>query len=244
MTREFTNILKQFDKTFSVEDIASSYGHARTTFTGLNGSSRALFAAALFKHLEKGLIVVTSNNRSGTNLYSDMGHFIPSEQLYLFPSRETLPYDSSEPYRELTTKRIVALDALRRGERAVFVLPVRSFTDLYMPKDQFIKHMIHIRVDMSIDMRQLQEELLLLGYEREEKVSVQGSFAVRGGIVDIYVSGQEHPYRLELFDDVLESLRTFSPVTQRSIHDLESCTVLPAREVFVSPSAKSRLKSF
>jgi transcription-repair coupling factor (superfamily II helicase) len=241
MTQEFADILKQFDRTYAVEGIAGSYGDARTVFTGLHGSSRALFAAALFNHLERGLIVVTSNNRSGANLYSDLGHFVSSEQLYLFPAKETLPYDSSEPYRELTTKRIVALDALNRGERGIFVLPVRSFTDLYIPKEQYNKQIIHMRVNMNIDMRQLQEQLIMLGYDREEKVSVQGSFAVRGGIVDIYVSGQEHPCRLEFFDDVLESLRTFSPSTQRSLHTMESCTVLPAKEVFVSPSARSRI---
>jgi len=241
MTRKFADILKQFDKTYPVADIARSFGEERKTFTGLNGSSRALFTAALFNHLDKGLIVVTSNNRSASNLYGDLGHFLPPPQLYLFPSRETLPYDSSEPYRELTSKRIVALDALIHGEKGIFVLPVRTFTDLYLPRDEFINHRMHVQVDKTIDPGLLQEQLLLLGYEREDRVSVQGSFAVRGGIVDIFVSGQEHPFRLEFFDDVVESIRAFSPATQRSMHTLEECTLLPGREVFVTASARARI---
>ena len=138
MTRQFTDILKQFDKTYNIKSIAGGFGQARKTFTGLNGSSRALFTAALFNHLDRGLIVVTANNRSASNLYGDLSHFLPPPQIYLFPSRETLPYDSSEPFRELTSKRIVALDALIREERGIFVLPVRTFTDVYVPREEFL----------------------------------------------------------------------------------------------------------
>jgi transcription-repair coupling factor (superfamily II helicase) len=241
MTYEFADILKKFDKTYAVAQIARSFGQGRNTFTGLHGSSRAIFTAALFNHLDGGLVVVTTNNRSCSNLYGDLGHFLPPEQLYLFPSKETLPYDSSEPYRELTTRRIVALNALLCGEKAVFVMPVRTFTDVYLPSSEFCKHTLQIREKSIIDIGKLQEQLHLLGYEREDRVSVQGSYAVRGGIVDIFVSGQEHPYRLEFFDDILESIRTFSPATQRSMHAVQEFNVLPAREVFVTDDARERI---
>jgi transcription-repair coupling factor (superfamily II helicase) len=241
MNRQFADILKQFDKTYAVAEIARSFGQGREIFTGLNGSSRAIFAAALYSHLERGLIIVTTNNRSCSTLYGDLGHFLPPEQLFLFPSKETLPYDSSEPYRELTTRRIVALDALLRGVKGVFVMPVRTFTDVYLPKTEYCNNTMYIREKSSIDISLLQEHLQLLGYEREDRVSVQGCYAVRGGIVDIYVLGQEHPFRLEFYDNVLESIRTFSPATQRSMHAVQEFKVLPAREVFVTDSARTRI---
>ena len=241
MNQQFADILKQFDKTYRMADIARSFREERKVFTGLNGSSKALFTAALFNHVDRGLILVTANNRSASNLYGDLGYFLPFEQLYLFPSRETLPYDLSEPYRELTSKRIVALDALGRAEKGVFILPVRTFSDIYIPREEFFNQRVHLHIGMTIDPGLLQEQLLLLGYEREDRVSVQGSFAVRGGIVDIFVSGEEHPYRIEFFDDAVESIRVFSPATQRSLHTLDECTLIPGREVFVTASARARI---
>ncbi len=241
MSTQFTDILKQFDKTYGMADIARSFGTGCSLFTGLNGSSKALFVASLFRYIESGIILATENNRSASDLYSDLGHFLPTEQLFLFPSRETLPYDSSEPYRELTSKRIVALAALSRSVKGIFILPVMTCTDLFIPHEEFQRHVLTVHTGITIEPETLRERLHLLGYEHEDRVSAQGSYAVRGDIIDVFVSGAEHPFRIEFFDNVVESIREFSPATQRSLSILSSCTIIPSREVFVTASARSHL---
>jgi len=241
MIQELVDILKKFGDVYGVEGAAQSLNRGLATFTGLNGSSKALFVASLFGRLSGGILLVTENNRRASDHYTDLAHVLAPEHLFLFPSRETLPYDTSEPYRELTSKRVVALDALVRQERGVFVLPVRSFTDLFIPRHVYHEQAMGLEKGMTLPPGTLQEQLLLLGYEREDRVGMPGSYAARGDIIDIFVSGAEYPVRIEFFDDVIESMRTFSPSTQKSLHEIVELRVIPWREVVISSSAREHL---
>jgi transcription-repair coupling factor (superfamily II helicase) len=242
MIADLQELLKAFEETYDLGRIASLCGKGTVDLTGLNGSSKALFAASFFRSTKKGMIIVTRSNRDASDLYTDLNHFLDNESLHLFPSRETLPYDESEPLGEITAKRIVALARLAEGKKGIFVLPVRTFIDYFMPKGVFAESCTHIKRGEKLPYTGLREALSMLGYVREDRVSTQGSYALRGGIFDVFIHGSERPYRVELFDDTVESIREFSPLSQRSLETVEGFTLLPAREIVLTSDRQKELK--
>jgi len=242
MIDDLQKLLKVFRKTYDLERVASLCAQSTVDITGLHGSSKALFIASFFQSTKKGMLIVARSNRDASDIYTDLNHFMGSDRLYLFPSRETLPYDESEPFVEITEKRIVALERLVSADAGIFVLPVRTFIDYFIPKKNFFESFIHIKRGGTVSYSRLKEALMRLGYEREEKVSAQGMFALRGDIFDVFVCGSERPFRVELFDDTVESIRKFSPTSQRSLEIIEEFTLLPAREVVITAEKEKELK--
>ncbi|MCK4803041.1 MAG: transcription-repair coupling factor [Spirochaetes bacterium] len=240
---DFRTFLRLFDRTFNIRDIPGTLEKKRTEFTGLNGSARALFISALFQRLSGGIILITRSNRDASDFYGDLSLFLKENEIFLFPSRETLPYDDAEPFKEIIVKRIIALNALVKKQRGVFVLPVRTFTDFFIPKSIFEQSCIRLIKGADVSFSELEGYLIRLGYEREDRVSYQGCFAIRGDILDIFIYGNEYPFRVEFFDDTIESIREFSYVTQRSIKEVSGITVLPAREIILTPLIKKGLES-
>jgi transcription-repair coupling factor (superfamily II helicase) len=101
-------------------------------FTGLSGSSSALFAASLFKKSDNGLIIVVRNNREASEFFTDLHEFVDERFLFLLPSKETLPYDESEPYSDIIAQRVIALHALLQQKRGIFILLyARLSTDIF-----------------------------------------------------------------------------------------------------------------
>ncbi len=241
MKENLKTVLRLFNRTYQY-DFNSFIKKGNIEFTGLNGSSKSLLIASLFQKINNGIIVVARNNRDGGDLYGDLSLFLNDRDIFLFPSKETLPYDDSEPFKDIVIKRIIALNALLHRQKGVFVLTARSFTDFFLPRELFVQGTVQIRKNSTIPLVQLDETLSLLGYEREDRVTYQGSFSIRGDILDIFVYGLEYPYRVEFFDDVVESIRSFSPVTQRSLNDIDDINILPAQEVILLPPVSNRLE--
>jgi transcription-repair coupling factor (superfamily II helicase) len=242
MIDDLQELLKTFEKTYDLGRVASFCAKGTVDLTGLNGSSKSLFIASFFQSTKKGMIIVTRSNRDASDFYTDLSHFVSSDSLHLFPSRETLPYDESEPLGEITAKRIVALARLACGKAGIFVLPVRTFIDYFIPKRNFSESFMHIQKGETLPYSKLKEALMRLGYVREDRVSVQGSYALRGDIFDVFICGSERPFRVELFDDTVESIREFSPLSQRSLEEIEDFTLLPAREIVLTSARQKELK--
>ena len=236
MITEITSLLDGFDRVFDIAGLADSMVKNDVELTGLGGSSKALFVASLFRRLDRGVILVTRSNRDASDLAGDLAYWVDETDLYLFPSKETLPYDESEPFREFTVKRIIALSAMAAGRRGIFILPVRTLTDYFPPVAAFREACVTVKKGGLLRFDELANRLALLGYQREERVYYPGSFAVRGDIVDIFGYGEDHPVRLEFFDDVVESVRVFSPATQRSSREADQAVILPASEAALSPA--------
>jgi len=237
-----SNILKLFTDTYKIKDIAQLLTKRGSLFSGLKGSSKALFVSSLYQRTKRSIILITRSNKDSSDFYGDLSIFLGEQNIFLFPSRETLPYDDSEPYKDIVMKRIIALNALISERSGVFVLPVRTFTDFFMPREIFRENTLHLEKGKEIAYSELQETLLRLGYEREDRVSYHGSYSIRGDILDVYTFGSEHPHRVEFFGDITESIREFSPITQRSIRELDSITVLPACEFVITPRIEEDIK--
>ncbi len=243
MRAQLKAVLHLFDSTYKVKDFLYMLEKKNAEFTGLNGSSKALFIASLYQKIKQGIIIITRSNRDASDLYGDLALFFNEQLIFLFPSKETLPYDDTEPFKDIVIKRIISLNALAAEQSGVFILPVRTFTDFFIPREIFMQSIISLKKSSDMPFSQLKERLFQLGYEREDRVSYQGSFSIRGDILDVFIFGKEHPFRVEFFDDIVESIREFSPATQRSLREVEGITILPARETILIPSIKKDLES-
>jgi transcription-repair coupling factor (superfamily II helicase) len=235
-------LIHRFNSTYNYELKALLEGEP-VDFTGLNGSSKSLFISSLFQRVKREIVVVTRSNRNAEELFSDLSLFLSADELFLFSSKETLPYEDTDFFREITVKRIVALNALLNKERAVFILPVRSFIDYFMPGEIFKRCMIEMRTGSSKPLVELDENLVSLGYEREDRVNYQGSYSIRGDILDIFIYGDESPHRVEFFGDVVEFIREFSQLTQRSLKEKGEIRILPARDLVLDKSLMKELES-
>ncbi|UCB47238.1 MAG: transcription-repair coupling factor [Spirochaetota bacterium] len=235
------DLIRLFNSTYNY-DLKPLLEGKFVEFTGLNGSSKSLFIASLFLRLKREIIVITRSNRNAEELFSDLCIFLTAEDIFLFPSKETLPYDDTEPFGEITEKRISALNALLQKKGAVFILPVRSFIDYFIPRELFLHSSIQIKTGSTIPLVNLDDNLVRLGYEREDRVSYQGCFAIRGDILDVFPCGDKNPCRVEFFGDVVETIREFSPLTQRSIQERNEIRILPAREIVLDEEHMSMLE--
>ena len=237
-----SDVLQKFIKEYDLNCIEGLLDKKGGEFTGLAGSSKALFIAAFFQHLKRGIVLVTKSNRDASDLYGDLSLFIKDPDIYLFPSRETLPYDDARPFTEIVIKRILALHAFTKKKNAVFVLPVRTFTDFFITKEVFESSCFQLARGDEVPFSELENKLIQNGYEREDRVSSMGCFALRGDILDIFVYGNEHPFRVEFFDDTVDSIREFSYITQRSVQEVDEITILPAKEVVITPEINRELE--
>jgi len=235
-------IIKLFNDTYRMKDLLHLLDKRGSVFSGLKGSSKAFFVAALFTLTKKSILLVSRSNRDASDLYGDLSLMLGPQEIYLFPSKETLPYDDSEPYREIVVRRILAMSSLATSERGIYVLPVRTFLDYFLPLEIFRKSMFTLDKSKDLKFSVLKERLAELGYEREDRISYPGGYSIRGDILDVFPYGYEYPCRVEFFGDTIESIREFSPFTQKSVKELERVRILPARELVLTEERRNKLQ--
>lgn len=150
--------------------------------------------------------------------------------VFLYPAKDLLFFQADIRSRELVKQRMEVLQAAAEGENFTVVTSFDGFMDSLIPKEEIRKRAVHILGTGSLDMKEMEERLAGMGYDREVQVDAPGQFAVRGGILDIYPLTEELPVRIELWGDEVDSIRTFDVETQRSIENLEDILVYPATE--------------
>ncbi|MGY8830475.1 MAG: transcription-repair coupling factor, partial [Pseudomonadales bacterium] len=147
-----------------------------------------------------------------------------------FPDWETLPYDLFSPHQDIISQRIAALYRLPELKHGVLVVPITTALHRLAPKRFLLGSSLVMQVSQQLDVNQMRGNLEAAGYRCVDTVYEHGEFAVRGALIDLFPMGSSQPYRIDLFDDEIETLRTFDPETQRSIDKVESIKLLPARE--------------
>ena len=151
--------------------------------------------------------------------------------IWSFPDRETLPYDPFSPHPDIVSERLRTLAALPELEHGIVVTTVAALLDRFPPRAFIAAHAFTLAAGERIDLPQLRKRLADAGYAQVTQVLSPGEFAVRGSVVDLYPAGAPQPYRLDLFDDLVESVRQFDPSDQRSGERLAAVPLLPAREI-------------
>jgi len=223
---------------------APAPGQVRT-LPGCRGSGDALLLAALAQR-EAGagrmLAVVAAGAPDAQRLSEEIRWFVPGLRVLLLPDWETLPYDAFSPHQDLISARLATLYALQRGECDVLVAPATTALHRLAPPAFLASHTFFFHKGQRLDEARLRSQLVLAGYEHVSQVVRPGEYCVRGGLIDLYPMGAALPYRLDLFGDEVESIRTFDPDNQRSLFPIERVRLLPGREFPVDEAARTAFR--
>lgn len=212
---------------------------------GLDEGSLSATLAELARDHAGLLVVMTPDSRSAQQLLDDLDFYLHQEDIprLLFPDWETLPYDIFSPHQDIVSDRIRALHRLPDLHRGVLITPVNTLMQRLAPPVHIRGNTFLLRVGERFDMETTRERLVTCGYRQRDNVFEHGEFAVRGAIMDIFPMGAEQPFRVELFDEDIESLRLFDPESQRSTDKVEEITLLPATEFPLSGEGIARFRS-
>jgi transcription-repair coupling factor (superfamily II helicase) len=220
-------------------------GH-RSRWGQLYGSSDALAIACAAQGARvagRPLLVITPDTPTTTRLEHDI-HFYSGNNLPVltFPDWETLPYDVFSPHQDIISERLATLAHLPTLTHGVLVVPVATLLQRLAPRDFIAAHSFLLDPNQRLNLQTMRQRLNHAGYRCVSQVMEHGEFAVRGAILDLFPMGQTLPYRIELFDDEIESIRTFDPENQRSINKVNGIRLLPAREFPFDEAAVARFR--
>ena len=201
--------------------------HPRPRYTCLAGSSDAL---ALAQFSGKPLVVVTSNALEAQRLLEEIPFFAPGLRVHLLPDWETLPYDHFSPHQDLISERLATLHHVSRQSCDVLIVPVTTALYPLPPVEYLAAYTFFLKRGEKLNLPALREQMTLAGYSHVQQVLSPGEFCVRGGIIDLFAMGSVLPYRIDLFDDEIETIATFDVDTQRTLYPVPEIRLLPARE--------------
>ncbi|MEW6689019.1 MAG: transcription-repair coupling factor [Pseudomonadota bacterium] len=213
----------------------------RARYSGLAGSSDAL-ALARLAAAGRPLAVVSADALCSARLLEEIAWFAPQLRVCLLPDWETLPYDSFSPHHDLVSERLATLYRIQRGDFDVVLVPAATALVRLCPPAYLAAYTFFLRQGERLDAGALRRQLALAGYSATTQVVAPGEFCFRGGIIDLYPMGSAVPYRLELDDEMLESIRTFDVDSQRTLYSVKEVRLLPAREFPMDDAARTRFR--
>jgi len=203
-------------------------GHREYT-APLYGSSDALAIATLAARARP-LFVVTESAWHAQRLLEEIPFFAPGLKVHLFPDWETLPYDHFSPHHDLISERLATLYQMMHGQFDVALVAVTTALYRLPPVEYLAGHTFFFNQGEKLEGGELRQQLTLAGYAHVTQVVAPGEYSFRGGLIDLFPMGSAVPYRIDLLDDEIESIRSFDVDTQRSIYKVSSVRLLPARE--------------
>jgi transcription-repair coupling factor (superfamily II helicase) len=199
----------------------------------LYGSSFGLVISEAASRHDGMLLVVTPDTPTASRLEYELRFYNRGNEaipILGFPDWETLPYDTFSPYQDIISERLSTLNRLPQLKRGILILPVSTLMNRIAPREYIEGNSLVLDLGDRLQLETMRRRLENSGYRCVSQVIEHGEFAVRGSLLDLYPMGSDHPYRIELFDDEVESIRTFDPESQRSEEKVERIRLLPARE--------------
>ncbi len=194
--------------------------------------------------------IVTADALDAQRLEGELAFFAPELRTAIFPDWETLPYDTFSPHQDLISERLATLwriseQSRQRNADSVDVLLIPATTALYRlaPPSFLAGYTFHFKVKQKLDEAKFKSQLTMAGYSHVTQVVSPGEYAVRGGLIDLFPMGSPVPYRVDLFDDEVDSIRTFDPDSQRSLYPVPEVRLLPGREFPMDDPARSKFRN-
>jgi transcription-repair coupling factor (superfamily II helicase) len=222
----------------------------RFTLPRPSGAADALLLAQLAareKATGRLTAIVTADATDAQRLIDEMAFFAPGLRCALFPDWETLPYDTFSPHQDLISERLATLWRIQQHDKdtGADVVLVPATTALYRlaPPSFLAGYTFQFKVKQKLDEAKLKGQLTLAGYQHVTQVVSPGEYAVRGGLIDLFPMGSQVPYRVDLFDDEIDSIRTFDPDSQRSLYPVPEVRLLPGREFPMDDAARAKFRS-
>ncbi|MGI1678270.1 MAG: transcription-repair coupling factor [Cellvibrionaceae bacterium] len=204
-------------------------------WSGLHGSALSLSIANAAQLHDNFTIVITQDTATASVIEEELRFFSKESTnddlpILHLPDWETLPYDYFSPHQDIISDRLHTLYQLPQIKRGILVVPVTTLLHRLCPPDYIQKNSLVIEKGQKFELTQITRRLQETGYRCVDTVFEHGEYAVRGSLIDIFPMGSQLPYRIDLFDDEVESLRTFDSETQRTIQQIDSIRLLPAKE--------------
>ena len=222
----------------------------RFTLPRPTGSADALLLARLgLREQGSGQLtaIITADSADAQRLIDEIGFFAPDLRCVLFPDWETLPYDTFSPHQDLISERLATLWRINQRDRTsgadVVIVPATTVLYRLAPPAFLAAYTFHFKVKQKLAEASFRAQLALAGYSHVSQVVSPGEYAVRGSLIDLFPMGSPVPYRVDLFDDEIDSIRTFDPDSQRSLYPVPEVRLLPGREFPMDEAARARFRS-
>lgn len=207
---------------------------AKQIWGQLYGSSLALALAEYCQQTPGLKLFIAQDNLSANQLQAELKFFLnaqgSAQELLFFPDWETLPYDQFSPHQDIISERLYTLSRMQQVTNAIVISSASTLMHKLCPPEFLHQYALMLKEGQTLDLDAFRIQLQQAGYHCVNKVLEHGEYALRGSIIDVYPMGSGLPFRIELFDDVIDSLREFDTETQRTIEKINQINVLPARE--------------
>ncbi len=221
-----------------LDPVLPSAGSPVVKWGKLYGAAAALAIAEAAAKAAGPLVVITPNSRDAEALSEEIGFFAGSAtSVRVFPDLETLPYDAFSAHPDITSARLASLADLPRARHGVWLIAIDTLLQRLAPRSYIEAYSLKVHVGETLDLDALRARLTLAGYAAVTQVVAHGEFAVRGSLLDVFPMGSDTPYRIDLLDRDVDSIRHFDPDSQRSGDKLDRIQLLPARETPLNPDA-------
>lgn len=199
--------------------------------SGLSESAKSYILNGLYESIDKPLFIITHGDVEAKNIYEDLSLY--TTDVYYFPSKEVVFYNIESISGDLRWERLKVIKEIIDKKKKIIVTSAEVLSPWYTPIELFKEYTFKLRVGKTINLKEFSIKLIQGGYDRVEVVDSKGQFSVRGGILDIYPPTSALPYRVELFGDEIDSIRTFNIESQRSIDKVKTLEIFPAKEIIL-----------
>ncbi len=207
------------------------------------GSGDGWLLADLARQAARPLVVLTADPLQAQRLADEIPLFAPDLRVRQLPDWETLPYDAFSPHQDLISQRLYTLHALMTQSVDILTLPVTTALYRLAPPAFLAAYTFAFKRGDRLDEAALRAQLTLANYNHVTQVTAPGEFCLRGGLIDLFPMGSAVPYRLDLFDDEIESIRAFDVDTQRSLYPVNEVQLLPGREFPMDEAARNHFRA-
>lgn len=212
-------------------------------WSNLPGAAETHAIAGVASSHEGMILVIAADTLGAERLHDELQFFLGSDKTILhLPDWETLIYDAFSPHQDIISERLDVLNQLAVLESGIVVIPATTLSQRMAPAQFILGSSLVLAKGQKFDIPQMRRRLQGAAYRSVETVYEHGEYAVRGAIMDIFPMGSDFPYRIDLFDDEIDTLRTFDPETQRSVEQVDEISLLPAREFPLNSDAINQFK--
>lgn len=233
----FLNLLQNSEEFLSLTN-AVEKNLTPVLLSGVPESVASHLAFSTCKKLDRSLLLIAPDGVSARRLYDDISFFDGSAMLYL--DKELIFYNVDTVANEVSSSRIEVLNNMLKNDNFIVVTTISALLSVTVKKESFLQNCLRFAEGEEID-ENLSEKFFVLGYKREETVEGKGQYCIRGGIIDFFPFDSDLPYRIELFDTEIDTVRTFDPMTQRTVDRVNEVTAIPACEYVLDKKEREML---
>jgi len=204
---------------------------SKITWSPLPGASLSLVLSSVLSQYAHPVLIIAQDSLNAARIDQELGFFQQNAAPILhFPDRETLPYDRFSPHQDLISERLATLYKMPQLSQGAVITTIATLMHRLPPHAFLDAHTFLLSKGETLDLKLMRDRLVKAGYYSVNQVHEHGEFAIRGSIIDIFPMGSKLPYRIDLFDQEVDSIRSFYPDTQRSLETVEKIQLLPAKE--------------